>query len=134
MSLTAGTTPLADVRTNAYVDLWKRREDFAAVVVPGDMHGAPIGGVIAAVLNMPLMVVCTRRHFCVVSHIVTIGDVAPSARLLYVDDFFWGGASRHRTLRALRQRRFFRYLNQSEKSPVTAAYAVATRTYTEVTA
>jgi hypothetical protein len=126
-------TPLRKVSRECWTDLAPHRSDFDAIVVPGDMHGAPLGGVIAEALDVPLMVVCTRRHFCVVSHIVTIGDVRPDARLLYVDDWMWGGASLHRTLRALRTRRFFRYLNQSEKSPVVAAYATATRKYTEVT-
>lgn len=125
--------PLQAAAAAAWHDLRPHMAEFDTVVVPGDMHGAPIGGAIASNLDMPLMVVCTRRHFCVVSHIVTIGDVRPDARLLYVDDWFWGGASKHRTLRALKVRRFLRYMNQSAGSPVVATYATATREYTEVT-
>jgi orotate phosphoribosyltransferase len=114
---------LTEIVQRAWEDLTPRTGEFDAIVCAGDMHGTPIAGAIASVLEKPLMIVCTGSHDCCVSHIVTIGDVDPDMRFLYVDDFFKFGASRKHTLG---------YMNQSEHSPVVAAYAVAKRKYERI--
>ena len=113
---------LTDIALRARDDLEPHLDEFDAIVCAGDMHGAPIAGAVAAMLNKPLMIVCTERHDCCVSHIVTIGDVHPSMRFLYVDDWFSFGASMRHTLD---------YMNQSAPANVTATYAAALREYKE---
>jgi phosphoribosylpyrophosphate synthetase len=126
---------LNEIMLRAYDDLQPHAGEFDAVVCAGDMHGAPIAGAVAAMLNKPLMIVCTERHRCCVSHIVTIGDCRPEHRYLYVDDWFSHGASLAHTLRVLKRsrRRMFRYLNQSAPANVTATYAATLREYKETT-
>jgi hypothetical protein len=114
---------LTEVARRAWEDLLPHRGEFDAIVCAGDMHGAPIAGAIASVLETPLMIVCTGGHDCCVSHIVTIGECTPDQRYLYVDDFYEFGASRART---------FAYMNQSKHSPVVATYAVNHRNYERI--
>lgn len=126
----AGT--MEEISRQAVADLRRYRGDFDAIVCAGDMHGAPIAGAVAAMLDKPLMIICTERHCCVVSHIVTIGDCRPDHRYLYVDDWFSFGASRRHTFKAVQRRsrkRMFRYMNQSERSPIVATYAATLRKY-----
>jgi orotate phosphoribosyltransferase len=120
---------LTAITQRAWYDLLPHEDEFDAIVCAGDMHGVAIASAIASVLERPLMIVCVRDHACVDSHIVTIGDVDPRMRFLYVDDWFSFGASKKRT---------FAYMNQSAKARIVATYAAATREYTpekeEVTA
>jgi hypothetical protein len=116
---------MQDIAYRAVKDLMPHTDEFDAVVCAGDMHGAPIAGAIAALMNKPLMIVCmTGAHECAVSHIVTIGSCRPDHRYLYTDDFYEFGASRKVA---------FDYMNQSVRSPVVAAYAATKREYERIT-
>jgi orotate phosphoribosyltransferase-like protein len=137
-------TPLTQINIDAWNDLDQHRREFDAIVCAGDMHGAPIGGVIAAVMDKPLMVVCTKRHKCCVSHIVMIGDILPTMRFLYVDDMFAFGASKRHVFtymtksgpRAIlrRRHRLFTYMTQSAPCAIVGTYEASTRTYAKVDA
>lgn len=123
---------MREITVRAVADLSLHTGEFDAIVCAGDMHGAPIAGALASWLSKPLMIICTERHCCVVSHIVTIGDCRPDHRYLYVDDWFSFGASRRHTFKAVQRRsrkRMFRYMNQSERSPIVATYAATLRKY-----
>jgi hypothetical protein len=136
--------PLTEITRDAEDDLADHLGDFDAVVCAGDMHGAAIGATIAARLNKPLMIVCTKQHRCCVSHIVMIGDILPSMRFLYVDDMFAFGASLRHTFTFMRKnsrraitrhrRRLFAYMNQSAPCAIVGTYEASTRTYTKVDA
>ena len=54
---------------------------------------------------------------------ITIGDVDPRMRFLYVDDFFSFGATLKHT---------FEYMNQSRPANIVATYEAVTREYTPV--
>jgi len=115
---------LSDYAAQAVADLGAHSGEFDAIVVSGDHHGITIGAVIASVLDKPLMIVCLEEHHCVVSHITGIGECRPELRYLYVDDWFWGGASRATA---------FAYMNQSEHAPIVATYAATLRKYEPIT-
>jgi len=115
-------SPLTELVWNASEDLWPHRAEFDAVVCAGDFHGMCLGAVIAAALDKPLMLVCRDREVPTQSLITTIGECRPDGRYLYVDDWFWGGAS---------LRNVFAYMNQSARSPVVATYECNTRAYKE---
>lgn len=115
-------TPLAGLLKQAIEDLADHLEEFDAIVCAGDFHGLALGAVIAAILDKPYMMVCRDQHIPTQSLIVTIGDCGPKMRYLYVDDWFWGGAT---------LRRVFDYMNQSATSPIVATYECTTRTYKE---
>jgi len=137
-------TPLAEITRNASRDLEAHTAEFDAIVVAGDMHGAPIGALIASALDKPLMIVCTKRHACCVSHIVMIGDITPTMRFLYADDMFAFGASKRHVLaymtknsrRAIlrRRHRLFAYMTQSAPCAIVATYEASTRIYTKADA
>lgn len=133
--------PLTQITEDAEDDLRDHLSEYDAIVCAGDMHGAAIGATIAARLNKPLMIVCTKQHRCCVSHIVMIGDILPSMRFLYVDDMFAFGASLRHTFtfmknnsrRLARNRtRLFAYMNQSAPCAIVATYEASTRTYRKV--
>lgn len=110
---------------NIVDDLSAHTPEFDAIVVGGDMHAVAIGAVAAAALGKSLMTVCTCQHDCVVSHIVTIGDVDPRMRFLYMDDFYSFGATKRST---------FDYMRQSDTPNIVATYQAITRDYVKVTA
>jgi DNA-binding transcriptional LysR family regulator len=116
-------------------DLLPHAGEFDAVIVGGDHHGIALGSVAASVLGLPLMIVCPRGHGCVISHITAIGECRPDHRYLYVDDWFWGGASRKRAfgfMGRFGRRRIFRYMNQSAHTPIVATYAATQRKYERI--
>jgi hypothetical protein len=116
---------MQDLAYGAAKDLMPHTGEFDAIVCAGDMHGAPVAGAVAALMDKPLMIVCTAGpHACAVSHIVTIGSCRPDDRYLYIDDFYEFGASRKFALG---------YMNQSAHSPVVAAYAATMRKYERIT-
>jgi len=129
--------PLTEININAWDDLQVHSKEYDAIVTAGDMHGVAIGAAISALMNKPLMIVCTKAHKCCVSHIVMIGEITPDMRFLYVDDMFKFGASKRHVFgyakRAARRRgRVFRYMTQSEPCNIVATYEAMTRTYKEV--
>ena len=131
--------PLHKLIAQAAQDLQPHLGEFNAVVCGGDHHGIGVASVIAAVYDLPLMIVCMERHRCVVSHITCIGEARPDMRYLYVDDWFNMGATKRHVFGRIRRRRFlaraFRYFAQSgEYVPVVATYAATTREYKEITA
>jgi orotate phosphoribosyltransferase len=134
-----GLNPLSEIVQNASDDLREHFPAFDAIVSAGDMHGVAIAAGIAARLNKPLMIVCTKNHKCCVSHIVMIGEITPDMRFLYVDDMFAFGASKRHVFdyakRAAKRRgRVFRYMTQSEPCTIVATYEAMTRTYAKVNA
>ena len=116
---------LREIREKACADLQEHEGEFDAIVCAGDMHGAAIGAVIAAELNLPLMIVCAKPHDDVISHIVTIGVVDPRMRFLYVDDFMPFGASWNYTSKNA----MIQYMNQSRPANIVATYQAATGEY-----
>jgi orotate phosphoribosyltransferase len=131
--------PLTEININARDDLQAHSKEYDAIVTAGDMHGVAIGAAISALMNKPLMIVCTKAHKCCVSHIVMIGDITPDMRFLYVDDMFAFGASKRHVFdyakRAAKRRgRVFRYMTQSEPCTIVATYEAMTRTYAKVNA
>jgi hypothetical protein len=105
---------------NALNDLAAHAHKWDAIVCGGDHHAIALGMTVAIELMKPLMIVCQERHDCVISHITTIGDVTPSMRFLYVDDFYSFGATKAKT---------YEYFNQSEYANVVACYQATTREY-----
>lgn len=114
---------LTRIQLRARRDLLAHADEFDAIVTAGDMHGISIGALVAAELDKPLMIVCTSQHECVVSHIVTIGDVTPDMRYLYVDDFFAFGHSLQHV---------FTYMNQSDHAPIVATYEACKYQYRRI--
>lgn len=102
------------------VDLWPHITEFDGIVTAGDFHGVALGSLVSASLGKPLMIVCAQPHGEVVSHIVTIGDVHPDMRWLYVDDFCAFGAS---------WAYVSGYLSLSEPANVVARYQYLKRQY-----
>ncbi len=135
----AGLNQLSEIVQNAADDLKPHLPGFDAIVCAGDMHGVAIAAGIAARINKPLMIVCTKNHKCCVSHIVMIGDITPGMRFLYVDDMFAFGASKRHVFdyskrAAKRRSRVFRYMTQSAPCTIVGTYEAMTRTYAKVNA
>jgi hypothetical protein len=110
-----------DYRNQMISAFFGHDHEFDAIVVGGDHHAIAIGMVAAEVTDKPLMIVCQETHDCVMSHITTIGDVDPTMRFLYVDDFYSFGSTKAKT---------FAYMNQSEPAHIVATYQATTDTYT----
>lgn len=101
-------------------DLVHHTSEWDAIVCGGDHHAIALGMTVAAATDKPLMIVCQDSHECVMSHITVIGDVTPTMRFLYVDDFYSFGATKAKT---------YSYFDQSEKANVVACYQATTREY-----
>lgn len=117
-------TPLTQAIATIAEDLEPHVGEFDAVVTAGDMHGVALGAIIASMFDKPFMAICRDDHSCVVSHIVTFGDLDfRHMRYLYVDDAFTFGASLDYV---------FAYTDRSgTPAPITATYEVTTREYKE---
>ncbi len=62
--------------------------EFNAIICGLDMHASVIGGVAAAALDMPLLVVSAHSAETI-SLMVPCGDINPTTqKFLYIDDFF----------------------------------------------
>jgi hypothetical protein len=120
-------TPLTAASITALADLTPHAGEFDAILCGGDYHGIALAAIVASGLDKPLMAVCQDEHNCCVQHTVCYGDVTPTMRWLYVDDFFGYG----RTLATV-----FRYMNQVRQykpdypaANIVATYEVTPRAY-----
>lgn len=69
-------------------DLGPHTDEFDAVICGLDLHASVIGGVAAAALDKPLLVVSAHSAETI-SLMIPLGDIDPtSQRFLYIDDFF----------------------------------------------
>jgi hypothetical protein len=70
------------------IDLGPHAKEFDAIICGLDMHASVIGGIAAATLDMPLLVVSAHSAETI-SLMVPVGDIDPTTqRFLYIDDFF----------------------------------------------
>jgi adenine/guanine phosphoribosyltransferase-like PRPP-binding protein len=120
------SSPLTHAQIDAATDLARYVNDYDAIVCAMDAHALALGSVISAYTGKPLMVVCTELHGCVTQHTVCYGDISPTMRFLYVDDFFTYG----RTLATV-----FEYMNTAcqyipghEDASIVLAYEADTHT------
>lgn len=75
-------------------DLRPHADEFDAIICGLDMHASVIGGIAAATLDMPLLVVCAHSAETI-SLMVPMGDIDPTTqRFLYIDDFFALGGTK----------------------------------------
>lgn len=69
-------------------DLGNHADEFDAIICGLDLHASVIGGVAAATLNKPLLVISAHSAETV-SLMIPCGDIDPTTqRFLYIDDFF----------------------------------------------
>lgn len=96
------------VITDALADLEKHRAEFDAIVCGGDMHGAPMGGTLGYLLDVPVLICCGANHECVVQHSVVLdasgSEITEQTRFVYVDDFCLLGRTLPHTLALCRDR------------------------------
>jgi hypothetical protein len=110
---------LASARDEMYADLYPNLGSFDALVsCGGSLHDLALASVAAGSLGVPLVIICTRHHEEVVSHIVTVGDFDPRMRLCHMAPE--SGPQRRHALE---------YMNQGSPALITASYCAGTRSY-----
>lgn len=115
-----GDKPLTAALDVIMSDLLPHAREFEAITCAWDYHGTALAAVAAAWLGKALVIVCTRAHEDVISHIVPIGDFDPCMRLLCMSHEASGPA-----LKAT-----LGYLSQSAPANVVATYEAGEGTYT----
>ena len=109
-----------EICDRALEDLLPHKDEFDAVVVVSDAHAITFGAVVAAALDKPMLIICTKPHEQFVSQIVPVGVFHPRMRVLYVDDWFEFGASLRHALE---------YMFQSKAPNLVATYEAVEREY-----
>jgi hypothetical protein len=110
-----------ELRDTAFAALKEHASEFDAIVCGFDVHGLALGTLVAAELDMPLLIVCRDHAGCSISHIVCIGNVDPDTRFCYVDDWAKFGAT-WSTVAS--------YMCQSETPNIVATFMATKEKYT----